>query len=148
MAYEEAVLEPLHKEQARKAAEELERARQAEERRVAEATRLEQLRRRYPPGPNNYAYHQCVWYVATRVPVPASLGDARNWLYSLPMVGFHQTDAVRGAIGITQIGRYGHAIYAEMVEGQRVYISEYNGIVPFGYSERWVSSNEFAWFVR
>lgn len=94
---------------------------------------------------NNYDYHQCTWYVASRVRVPGSMGDARNWGYGLLSAGFQQGAPVKGSIGVTTVGWAGHVVLVEQVRGGMVKISEYN-YLPFTYDERWVPSSDFKYY--
>jgi surface antigen len=139
--YERDVLAPLRRAQEEKA--------EAEHR--AELARLADLNatadRLRPTGSirNGYAYHQCTWYVASRIPVPASLGNANTWGPRLLAAGWRTGAPRRGAIAQTTAGYYGHVAVVEEVRGGLVRVSEYN-YIPFAYSERWVRPGEFQYF--
>lgn len=143
--YDKEILEPLREAQAKQAAEEAERARQEEEGRTVWLKSI--AVRPQPTGTyyNSYYWHQCTWYVASRLNLPSSLGNAREWLYNLPRNGFQSGPPVPGAIGVTQQGYYGHVVLAEQVDGASVLISEYN-YIPYSYGERWVRRTDFSWF--
>lgn len=94
---------------------------------------------------NSYAWHQCTWYVASRINVPAYMGNANQWAGGLVSAGYREGSPRPGAIATTSLGWAGHVALVEAVSGDMVKISEYN-YVPFTYSERWVSKNEFSYF--
>lgn len=94
---------------------------------------------------NGYAFHQCTWYVASRIAVPAVLGNANMWDSNLLANGWRSGPPRRGAIAQTDAGYYGHVAIVEDVAGGLVHVSEYN-YLPFAYSDRWAPANEFNYF--
>jgi surface antigen len=131
---------------------ELQPANEAKLRAAEEArrkARLEAISARMKPvgtyGGNSYSWGQCTAFVASRVRVPSFLGNANNWVYSLPRAGYREGQPIRGAIAVTQAGWAGHVALVEGVSGGLVHISEYN-YIPYSYSERWVSVSEFRYF--
>lgn len=152
--YDKQVLEPLHAAQLAKAEAEKkaaeEKARVEAEQQAAYEADLEATANRVQPfgtyNASSYAYHECVWYIATRIKLYPFLGNANNWPNSLPLYGFRQGAPRKGAIAISEAGFYGHAALVEEVSGSQVLVSEYNALVPYGYDERWVGSGEFFYF--
>lgn len=94
---------------------------------------------------NSYAAYNCTAYVASRIPVPAFMGNATNWSYGLSAAGWRSGAPRRGAVGVSHAGWAGHVVVVEEAVGGMVHISEYN-YIPFSYSERWVGSDEFTYF--
>lgn len=81
---------------------------------------------------NNYAWGNCTWFVANRVSVPSSLGNAHSWEWSLPQHGYRQVAPQVGAIAVFQPGEsgaswLGHVAVVESVGADgSVSISEMN----------------------
>lgn len=85
----------------------------------------------YGTYPNNYAPMNCTFYVASRVPVPNSMGNANNWAYYATMVGVTVTGVPKvGAVAQTSAGWAGHVSLVESVGDGTVTVSEmnYNGL--------------------
>lgn len=103
--------------------------------------------RMQPPGTygNGYAWHQCTWYVASRIPLPAWMGNATNWSYALSAAGWRSGPPRRGAVGVSHAGWAGHVVVVEGVVGDYVHISEYNWI-PYTFGERYVWAGYFQYF--
>lgn len=93
---------------------------------------------------NNYSAGQCTWYVASRVSVPSSMGDATSWSYGLSAAGWSRTLAP-GSIGVGHVG-IGHVVYVEAVTPIGVLISDMNYAGPFIVTHRTVSPAEYEWF--
>ena len=151
VSFDTDVLEPLRAiqiEQANKLAqEEAERVRQAQ---IALEQDLNNTASKLQPQgtyANNYTALNCTWYVAGRIQVPNSMGNATNWSYGLRSAGWREGDPRRGAVGVSHNGYAGHVVVAERVENGQVLISEYNW-VPYSYTERWVSFGEYEWFFQ
>jgi surface antigen len=103
---------------------------------------------------------ECVSYTAWRVknaygnmPYWGGRGNAKDWLANASRDGvpWGSTPEV-GSVGIWKSGSYGHAMWVEVVSGDRVYVSQYNytnnGQIPKGsYSEMWVNKSAFDGFI-
>jgi surface antigen len=119
----------------------------------AEALRQADLKatadRMQPKGTygNTYAALNCTWYVASRISVPAAMGNANHWDDSLAALGWRSGEPRRGAVAETDAGWAGHVAIVEEAIGGMVKVSEYN-YVPFSYDERWVSAGEFKYFYQ
>lgn len=94
---------------------------------------------------NSYAWHQCTWYVASRIGVPAYMGNANHWDDYLRSIGWREGAPRPGAVAESDVGWAGHVAVVEAVSGDMVRVSEYN-YIPFTYGERWVKSSEFNYF--
>lgn len=95
---------------------------------------------------NNYAYGYCTWYVANRVAVPSSMGNATNWSYGLAAAGWSRTLAP-GSVGVSHLGAAGHVVYAELVTPLGVLVSEMNYSGGWNIvNQRLVSASSFEWF--
>lgn len=110
-----------------------------------EADRAQTAARLMPQGTygNNYSWGNCTAYVASRIAVPNSLGNANNWLYGLLAAGYRGGEARRGAIAQTSAGWAGHVAVVEAVQGNMVLVSEMNysglGVVDF----RWTNITDW-----
>lgn len=143
--YDRDVLKPLRKAQADKIEAERRAAEAAERARLADLQAT--IGRVAPAGTygNGYAWLQCTWYVASRIPLPAWLGNANTWDSELLATGWRQGPPRQGAIAQSDGGYWGHVAVVEDVQAGRVRISEYN-FVPFTYGERWVPTDDFEYF--
>lgn len=91
---------------------------------------------------------ECVSYTAfkvaasgRRMPYWGGRGNANQWPSSARTDGIPTGSTPKaGAVAISMIGYYGHAMYVEKVSGNMIYISEYNLNVDGRYSERWTSA--------
>lgn len=92
---------------------------------------------------NNYTAGQCTWYVASRVSVPSSMGNATNWGYGLSAAGWSHTLAP-GSVGVGHVG-IGHVVYVEALTAAGVLISDMNYAGPFVVTSRTVSPGEYEW---
>ncbi len=94
---------------------------------------------------NSYAWLNCTWYVASRIDVPSYMGNAKTWDDNLRAAGWREGAPRPGAIAETDVGWAGHVALVDEVVGGMVKVSEYN-YVPFQYTERWVTADEFKYF--
>lgn len=148
-SFDDAVLKPLRVLQAAQAErqriidEEAAKQAQIAAEQAAEQARIAQAQARvrsFGSYGNNYTYGQCTWYVASRISVPSSMGDARNWGFVL---GSHPSPIV-GSIAWTTAGWAGHVAIVEQVSNGSVYISEMNAMGGAGVIDyRWASVTEF-----
>lgn len=98
IAQVQAAIEAQKAEEARIAAEAIERA------------RIEALWIAHPAG-NDYQKGQCVWHVARWTKVPAGMRSAKYWFSTAERWGFNVGLEPRaGAVGISTRGRWGHAV--------------------------------------
>ncbi|GEM_PF-2190066 len=100
---------------------------------------------------------ECVSYSANRVfnnlgffPNWRGRGNANQWIANARNEGYVVSDTPKvGAIGVNLSGRYGHTVYVEKVEGNRVYISQYNAriaatnYIAGEYSEVWDNASNY-----
>ncbi len=94
--------------------------------------------------PNSYPFGQCTYYVASRRPVPAGWGNARNWKYAAQRSGLSVNNLPSvGAIAWTSRGYYGHVAIVEQVQPGRVLISEMNYTGWGRVSQRWQPTYAF-----
>jgi surface antigen len=93
---------------------------------------------------DTYAPGNCTWYVASRLSIPQSWGNANTWDDNARAAGYTVTTVPQpGAIGQTDVGWAGHVTVVESVNGDgTVTVSEMNvyglGVVdtanyPVGY---------------
>ncbi|HEY5805763.1 MAG TPA: CHAP domain-containing protein [Candidatus Saccharimonadales bacterium] len=97
----------------------------------------------YPDYPDQWGYctRQCVSYTAWAVErsgrtAPKYYGSAKNWIYAAPASWVHR-DPQPGDVAITTAGTWGHAMYVEQVDGDRIYVSQYNQQLTGQYSTQW-----------
>lgn len=97
----------------------------------------------YPDAPDRWGYctRQCVSYTAWAVErsgrtAPKFYGSAKNWIYSAPASWVYR-DPKPGDVAITTGGTWGHAMYVEQVDGNRIYVSQYNQQLTGQYSTQW-----------
>jgi peptidoglycan DL-endopeptidase CwlO len=96
-----------------------------------------------PDAPDRWGYctRQCVSYAAWAVErsgrsAPMYYGSAKNWIYAAPASWIHR-DPQPGDVAITTSGTWGHAMYVEQVDGDRIYVSQYNNSLTGHYSTQW-----------
>lgn len=88
-----------------------------------------------------FPYGECTWYVSTRRPV-GKWNDATDWKWQAKRDGYTVSSVpVAGAIGWT----YGHVVYSERVEGDRVLISEANYDWRGSIRTIWVDATKYTW---
>lgn len=132
--YTKDVLVPLAKAQAKEAAQQAaaEAAAEAAAQAAAAAQQayLNSIANRVQPTgtySNNYAWGNCTAYVASRINVPDSLGNADNWAYELGQDGWTvSNEPVVGAIAQTTNGWAGHVAIVEGIGDGYVTVSEEN----------------------
>jgi peptidoglycan hydrolase CwlO-like protein len=97
----------------------------------------------WPDYPDRWGYctRQCVSYTAWAVErsgrtAPKYYGSAKNWIYAAPASWIHR-DPQPGDVAITTAGTWGHAMYVEQVDGDRIYVSQYNQQLTGRYSTQW-----------
>ncbi len=97
----------------------------------------------YPDEPDRWGYctRQCVSYAAWAVErsgraAPKYWGSAKNWINAAPASWVHR-DPQPGDVAITTSGTWGHAMYVEKVDGNRIYVSQYNNSLQGEYSTQW-----------
>jgi peptidoglycan hydrolase CwlO-like protein len=81
-----------------------------------------------------YGYRNCTSYVAWKVNqsgrrILSGLGHAKNWPYAAASRGVsvdYGQGARVGDAAVSTGGTYGHVMYVEAVEGDTVYVSDYN----------------------
>jgi surface antigen len=91
---------------------------------------------------------ECVSYAAWKVyqtygsmPYWGGVGNANQWVRNARNAGI-TTSAVPQAhtVAISMRGYYGHAMWVEKVQGDMIYVSQYNYDLNGHYSEMWISS--------
>lgn len=153
--YDQEVLEPLHAAQVAEAAAVAARAAViAQQAQLAEETAraayvapvaLEIQPSQVGPLGNDYTPGQCTAYVASRVAVPQSMGNATNWEAGLLAAGWHY-GLGPGSVGVSHEGFYGHVVYVDSVIGGVITISEMNALDgPYGVDTRIAGADEFIW---
>lgn len=78
---------------------------------------------------NDYAPGNCTWYVASRLPVPNSMGNANNWAYSASIAGLSVSNVPRvGSVAQTAGDSWlGHVAIVESINTDGSFIiSEMN----------------------
>lgn len=94
-----------------------------------------------------YCTRQCVSYAAWAVgasgrAIPTGLGNANNWPSGVPGSWLHTSGAKVGDVLVSMSGRWGHVMYVEEVNGNKVRVSEYNQQLDGTYQNyRWVTLN-------
>ncbi len=98
----------------------------------------------YPDRPDRWGYctRQCVSYVAWAVErsgrtAPKYWGNAKDWVNHAPGSWIHSTPKP-GDIAVSTSGTWGHVMYVEAVEGDRMLISQYNAGLRGEYSTAWI----------
>jgi peptidoglycan DL-endopeptidase CwlO len=96
-------------------------------------------------GPDRWGYctRQCVSYAAWAVEAsgrtaPKYYGNAKNWVAAARRdgVSIYGTPKV-GDVAISTGGTWGHAMYVEAVDGDRMWVSQYNQQLTGQYSTQW-----------
>jgi peptidoglycan hydrolase CwlO-like protein/surface antigen len=96
-------------------------------------------------GPDRWGYctRQCVSYAAWAVErsgrhAPRYYGNAKNWVAAAYDDGIPVfRDPEPGDVAISTSGTWGHAMYVEKVDGDRIYVSQYNQQLTGRYSTQW-----------
>lgn len=101
-------------------------------------------------GPDKWGYctRQCVSYTAWAVEAsgrsaPTFYGNARDWVAAAQRDGIPVlTGNPRvGDVAISTAGTWGHAMYVEQVDGNRIFVSQYNAQLNGQYSTQWRNFN-------
>lgn len=98
-------------------------------------------------GPDRWGYctRQCVSYAAWAVEAsgrhaPRYYGNAKNWVSAAYRDGVTVTrDPQPGDVAISTAGTWGHAMYVEAVDGDKIYVSQYNAHLHGEFSYQWRS---------
>lgn len=97
----------------------------------------------WPDSPDGWGYctRQCVSYTAWAVgasgrTIPKFWGNAKNWVNNAPASWVHR-DPQPGDLAITTSGTWGHAMYVEQVEGNKIFVSQYNQQLTGKFSYQW-----------
>ncbi|HEU4914026.1 MAG TPA: CHAP domain-containing protein [Candidatus Saccharimonadales bacterium] len=88
-----------------------------------------------------YCTRQCVSYAAWAVErsgrvAPEGYGSAKDWVESAPSSIIYR-DPQPGDVAISTSGTWGHAMYVEKVDGNRIFVSQYNQQLNGEYSTQW-----------
>jgi surface antigen len=100
-------------------------------------------------GSNGYDYGYCTYYAAARTGAPSNWGNANTWAYYAPASGWTVSKTpVKGAIGQTTSGYFGHVAVVEDVsaDGTMIKYSDMNGLAGWGRvgtTPDWVSASRF-----
>lgn len=96
---------------------------------------------------------ECVSYAAWKVhqrygnmPYWGGIGNANQWLRNARNAGIptSRTPKVH-SVAISMAGYYGHAMWVEKVEGDMIYVSQYNYDLNGRYSEMWLRASDFTY---
>lgn len=87
-----------------------------------------------------YCTRQCTSYAAWAVEAsgraaPRNYGNAKNWWNKAP--GYTYREPKRGDVAVSTAGTWGHVMYVEAVEGNRMYVSQYNNNLTGQFSYQW-----------
>jgi peptidoglycan DL-endopeptidase CwlO len=96
-------------------------------------------------GPDKWGYctRQCVSYAAWAVEAsgrtaPRFYGSAKYWVNAAYNAGVTVSrDPQVGDVAISTSGAWGHAMYVEAVDGDKIYVSQYNQQLTGRYSTQW-----------
>jgi surface antigen len=96
---------------------------------------------------------ECVSYAAWKVyqtygamPYWGGVGNANQWIGNARRAGIPTSSTPRvHSVAISMRGYYGHAMWVEKVQGDMVYVSQYNYDLHGHYSEMWVHSSYFTY---
>jgi surface antigen/peptidoglycan hydrolase CwlO-like protein len=96
-------------------------------------------------GPDEWGYctRQCVSYAAWAVEAsgrhaPRYYGNARDWVSAARRDGIPIYSTPQpGDVAISTAGTWGHAMYVEGVEGNSIWVSQYNQQLTGRYSTQW-----------
>jgi surface antigen/uncharacterized protein YoxC len=91
---------------------------------------------------------ECVSYTAWKVqqnygnmPYWGGRGNANQWPSSARSAGIPTGSTPKvGSVGVMMSGYYGHVVWVEQVNGNQIYVSQYNWSVAGEYSEMWISA--------
>lgn len=96
---------------------------------------------------------ECVSYTAWKVyqaygymPYWGGSGNAKQWPGDARAAGIPTGSTPRvGSVAIMTTGYYGHAMWVEAVNGNMIYVSQYNYDLAGHYSEMWVNGSSFTY---
>lgn len=97
-------------------------------------------------GPDRWGYctRQCVSYAAWAVErsgrtAPNYYGNAKDWIYAARNNGIpvYTSNPQPGDVAISTAGTWGHAMYVEQVDGNSIFVSQYNQQLTGHYSTQW-----------
>ena len=96
-------------------------------------------------GPDQWGYctRQCVSYAAWAVAysgrsAPYFWGNAKDWVSAARRAGIPvYTSPEPGDVAISTAGTWGHAMYVEQVNGNQIYVSQYNQQLTGRFSTQW-----------
>jgi len=96
---------------------------------------------------------ECVSYTAWKVyqtygtmPYWGGEGNANEWPGDARRAGIPTGSVPKvGSVAIWNVGYYGHAMWVQKVQGDMVYVSQYNYDLNGKYSEMWVNGSHFTY---
>ena len=96
---------------------------------------------------------ECVSYTAWKVfqtygymPYWGGNGNAKQWPGDAQAAGIPTGSTPRvGSVAIMTTGYFGHAMWVEAVNGNMIYVSQYNYDLAGHYSEMWVNGSNFTY---
>jgi len=96
---------------------------------------------------------ECVSYTAWKVyqtygdmPYWGGVGNANQWVGDAEHAGIPVSSTPRvHSVAISMRGYYGHAMWVEAVNGDMIYVSQYNYDLNGHYSEMWVNGSDFTY---
>lgn len=96
---------------------------------------------------------ECVSYAAWKVyqtygnmPYWGGIGNANQWPGNARNAGIPTSSIPKvKSVAISMHGYYGHAMWVEKIEGDMIYVGQYNYDLNGQYSEMWVNANEFTY---
>lgn len=113
---------------------------------TAKEPHIEEIINTAPNGSaDNYQAGQCVWYIASTIGVPRGLGNAADWIRNATAMGYQTGKPVKGAVGVSTAGYYGHVVLVEATDGNNVLVSEMNVVAPFVEDEAWYPASNFTY---
>lgn len=96
------------------------------------------------PDPWGYCTRQCVSYAAWAVAAsgreaPYGYGNAKDWVGAAASAGVpvYTSHPRPGDVAISTAGTWGHAMYVEGVNGDQIYVSEYNNFLTGQFYKEW-----------
>jgi surface antigen len=92
---------------------------------------------------------ECVSYAAWKVhqaygtmPYWGGNGNANRWVANAKAAGIPTSTTPKvHSVAISMHGYYGHAMWVEKVEGNKIYVSQYNYDLHGHYSEMWINAS-------
>lgn len=96
---------------------------------------------------------ECVSYAAWKVyqtygdmPYWGGVGNANQWVSNAKAAGIATGSTPQAhSVAISMHGYYGHAMWVEKVQGNMIYVSQYNYDLHGHYSEMWVNASELTY---